>query len=239
MKRILLRLGVAVLTFSLGVSLTAIYWLYRLPEVIELERPKPQRPEGPTRSSSFPGLSVKIKKPNFSSYFPGIALSENDWGNQFISDWYSGHLLAMGEWGLPSLVDEEESYRFLWLRSFHKSIAIRVCRTGSNQYIVVKRLNGRGGYKPRTLELTSVRRLSDDEWYEFMRYLEDSYYWKMPTQDDKILNDGARWILEAYREGRYHLVDRQCPEPGSYREACLYLLRTSGLLKDIPEHEIY
>ncbi len=232
MRRILLRLAVALVTFTLGLSVTTFYGLYRLPEVTKLE--------GPTPSSCFPGLSVRIVKPTSpSAYFPPVAISENALLNEFRIDWYSMHLLAMNEAALPSLVKEEESYRFLWLRSFHHPIAIHVWRSGSKQFIVAKRLSGAGGYKPRTLNINNTRQLSDDEWSELMMHLEDSRFWQMSTADDRMSNDGAQWILEGYRQGRYHLVDRQCPDLGGYREACLYLLRISGLLYDIPWEEVY
>jgi hypothetical protein len=45
--------------------------------------------------------------------------------------------------------------------------------------------------------------------------------------------------MEGYREGRYHIVDRQTPDPSAYGDACLYLLRRSGLLAELPAHEVY
>ena len=41
-----------------------------------------------------------------------------------------------------------ESYRFLWLRTFHKPIAVRVWSADSRYYLVVKELSGQGGYEP-------------------------------------------------------------------------------------------
>ena len=41
------------------------------------------------------------------------------------------------------------------------------------------------------------------------------------------------WIMEGYREGRYHVVDRKSPDPGAYRDACMYLLRHSSLLAEV------
>jgi hypothetical protein len=229
MRRIFLRLGVALVTFSLGVSLSVTNWHDDLPKV-KLEEPVPP--------SCFPGLSVGVDKPQ-ATYFPLIIFSENSWGNQFRSDWYSKHLQAMNEAPLASLVQEDESYRFLWLRTFHDPIAIRVWRSGSKQFIVAKRLNGSGGYEPGTLDAIHTRALSNSEWIEFLMHLETSCFWQMKSMDDNLLEDGAQWIIEAYRQGRYHLVDRQCPEPGSFREAGLYLLRISGLLEGIPEGQIY
>src|SRR3982750_1429092 len=101
MRRILVRLGVAIATFSFGVSVTAVYWLCSLPGVIELELP--------VRSQDFPGRAVKIQKSSPSSaYFAGVSLSDNAWSNQFRVEWYSEHLRAMNEPALPSLVNDWE-----------------------------------------------------------------------------------------------------------------------------------
>jgi hypothetical protein len=115
-----------------------------------------------------------------------------------------------------------------------------VWRTGDRYFTVVKRLNGRGGYAPGTFDLYWARSLSADEWDAFMMQLEDSEYWQMPTRDNRMMaQDGAQWIMEGYREGRYHAVDRQSPDEGAYRDACMYLLSQSGLLAETPANEVY
>lgn len=105
--------------------------------------------------------------------------------------------------------------------------------------MVLKRLNGRGGYDPGTVDLYWARSLSENDWDAFMLHLEHSAYWLMPPENDRGWEDGAQWIMEGYREGRYHVVDRQSPDAGAYRDACLYLLRQSGLLAEIPANEVY
>src|SRR4030081_3548113 len=63
--------------------------------------------------------------------------------------WYAKHLRAMRE---PSLWESSkdtslESYRFLWLRSFHHPVSARleVAKDGTAQ-LFVKVLSGQGGY---------------------------------------------------------------------------------------------
>jgi hypothetical protein len=55
----------------------------------------------------------------------------------------------------------------------------------------------------------------------------------MPTVDPRLheerIRDGAEWILEGARDGRYHVVARLSPQDGTYREACLYLLNLSKI----------
>jgi hypothetical protein len=235
MNRILLKIGIAAVTLSLGVAVTIIYRLNSLQEVtmpeIKLEVP-------PTPSSYFPGLSVRIEKPTSASkYFPPFR-SGSAWADKVRPDWYSKHLRAMNEHAVTSL-KEEETYRFLWLRSFHHPVAIHVARSGTKKFITAKQTSGAGGYEPGTLEINHTRPLSDDEWNEFMMVLEHTRYWQMPTDEGEPGLDGARWILEGYREGRYHLVDRWTPQSGAYHEACLYLLKVSGLTRVTRQQEIY
>jgi len=72
-----------------------------------------------------------------------------------------------------------------------------------------------------------------------MRKLELACFWQMPTPNELMMCDGAEWIMEGRREGRFHVVDRQSPDEGAYRDACLYLLRVSQVLKTIPQVRIY
>lgn len=235
MTRMLLKFAIMLVTFEIGVTVTAIYRFYGVtdmvvPDVVMVEQ----------RSSCFPGLSVRFLKTDAQTqFFPPAALSESAWNARFLKGWYSSQLEAMNELPLAALQSEDESYRFLWLRTFHKPVAIHVWRAGERHFIIVKRLNGRGGYDPGRFDLYWSHSLSEDEWEAFMLHLEHSQYWLMPTENDRILNDGAEWIMEGYREGRYHVVDRQSPDPGAYRDACMYLLRHSGLLAETPANEVY
>ena len=235
MTRISPKLAVALVTFTIGVSVTAIYWLYRLPDTILPEVAKVDQ-----RSSCFPGLSVRILKSTAQKeFFPAAALSESAWSTRFLNGWYSRHLEAMNELPLSALENEDESYRFLWLRSFHHPVAIHVWRAGVRHFMVVKRVNGRGSYNPGAFDLYWARSLSENDWNAFILHLEHSQYWLMPTEDYRGYEDGAQWIMEGYREGHYHIVDRQSPDAGAYRDACIFLLRQSGLLAEIPANEVY
>jgi hypothetical protein len=235
MKRVFLRLGIAFVTFTLGVSVTAIYRLFPMPDVTLPAVTKVNR-----NYSCFPGLAVRVNKSSEQKeFFSPVALSESAWSAQFLKDWYSRHLQSMGELPLTALLDEEESYRFLWLRSFHRPVVVHVWRSGGGYFIVAKRLNGHGGYGPGTMDLYWARSLSENDWDAFQLQLEHSTYWQMQTEDRSFMTDGAQWIMESYREGHYHVVGRQSPQTGAYREACLFLLRQSGLLAETPADEVY
>jgi hypothetical protein len=164
-------------------------------------------------------------------YFPRGSLSTNEWSDRFKANWYSRSLTAMKE---PSLsVGQKrdiESYRFLWLRSFDNPIVVRIWRSQSNVYLITKQLDGDGGRHPGKLVVNKSRSLSMKEWDEFITLLGQSSYWTSPTTIDDLGNDGAQWILEGAKEGRYHIVDRWTPKADdNHRKACWYLVELSGL----------
>lgn len=174
-------------------------------------------------------------------YFPAGIFSGDDSQNDFRTDWYSEHLTAMNE---PSLLfpddSQQESYRFLWLRSFHHPVAVRIWSSGQNQYVSVKELNGAGGYEPGKLINDGVYPVPKERWAECKRLLEEIGYWELPiVEDDLVGVDGAQWILEGMRDGRYHLVNRWTPESESYRELCLYLLKLSQLKINPSDGDVY
>lgn len=237
MRRNLLRLATALLTFCLGVVVTVISSVKRTetsktPTVeVTLRVPYPL-----VTTDCYPGRSLETPMMGNEAFFPPKVLAQDQPGNQFRNNWYSKHLRAMKEEPLYSPDGEwVESYRFLWLRSFHNPVAVRIWKCGSVRFVSVKELDGAGGYEPGKLKLERKRELTPDEWREFMRYLEDSCYWQLPTRDDSIGFDGAQWIFEAVKGGRYHVVDRWTPQNGSYRELCLYALKLSGLKLDVSE----
>jgi hypothetical protein len=157
----------------------------------------------------------------------------------FREQWYSKHLIAMGEPRLSG--GPNEVYRFLWLRIFANPIVIRITCDPKGCDLIAKRLDGSGGYEPGKVAGRKERRLSDEEVTNVRRLLSKAQFWGRQPNDERIGLDGAQWILEGRREGSYHLWDVWSPERvgpyGDFRELCLELLRQSGLM--IRSSEIY
>ena len=231
MKRLIPRLAVALATFAFGVAAAALYLALNTPPDIPPPPVVTLQAEAPAPvSACFPGLSMGTRYMGKVVYFPGGVFSGNERRDEFRVRWYTEHLAAMGEPSLYFAYDPTgESYRFLWLRSFHHPVAVRVWSSGDEHFLVVKQLDGAGGYAPGRLSVNRTRPLSKDEWDEFVRLLDGICYWQLPTEDSRLGNDGAQWILEGVKDGRYHIVDRWSPDGGDYRAACLYLLKLSGL----------
>ena len=235
MRRKLLWMPVAVVTVMLGTA------LLMLPHfrpsglsncVIDL---KPIKVDHVDCGSypQFPGRAVAIAKvqPGLTGYFPQ-GMYAYGWRDRetFMNEWYGKHLKAMRE---PSLLEESRSdtdvYRFLWLRTFHNPMAVRVERSGSAMKLYLKELSGSGGYDPGELIVSKQIDLDQSQWCGFMSRLEQSNYWNRPLEEENGGLDGAQWILEGASQRRYHAVDRWTPRDGDYREACMYLLELAGV----------
>jgi hypothetical protein len=155
---------------------------------------------------------------------------------------YSENLRALRE---PSLAvrarnRQAHSYRFLWLRSFDPPIALRldIAPDGSGT-LTVKATGGKGGFEIGTLVTSRRLRLPRAEVRRFLSALATARFWQLRRREPTVTEhadgsitihfDGAHWIMEAVKSGRYHVVDRWSPERGAFREAALFLLRRSGL----------
>jgi hypothetical protein len=144
-------------------------------------------------------------------YFPDSASRRSEL-DLFTREWYSGRLVAMGE---PSLScggrGDAEAYRFLWIPAFRGSIAVRVFRRRADYGLEAVILDGAGGnFRPGKVSRRVTKELSRDQWQTVIARLEDLQLWQMPTvsHDPWAARDGAQWIIEARRDGRYHVMDR-------------------------------
>src|SRR6266496_2966955 len=128
--------------------------------------------------------------------------------------WYPKHLEAMKE---PSLFQQStnktvEQYRFLWLRTFHKPIAVRVRKDTAGITLRIIRLSGAGGYDPGRIEHEESLALTTDQWEGFLKLLDKAAFWEIPSAEKDLGGlDGSQWILEGQSGGKYHVVDRWTP----------------------------
>ena len=105
--------------------------------------------------------------------------------DKFKRQWYSKHLRAMSEPTLscgPS--SAEETYRFLWLLSFHNPIAVRVARSNEGVQLSAVELSGAGGYEPGTIVKQLQKSLSPDQWQTLISEVEACKYWSQPSVDN-------------------------------------------------------
>jgi hypothetical protein len=128
--------------------------------------------------------------------------------------WYTAPLKAMAE---PSLFETSrdpsiESYRFLWLRTFHQPVSARleIAKDGAGE-LTVKVLSGKGGYGLGHLVKNRTIKISKDSVLHFLGLLEKADFWNSPTEEqtNDIQLDGAQWIMEGVKEGRWWIGGRR------------------------------
>jgi hypothetical protein len=155
-------------------------------------------------------------------YFPPGALGKDAASHQFSVDWYSKHLKALHEpslWELSRKDPHAEVYRFLWLRSFDHPIAVRlVIRASGSGWMNSRMTSGQGGFEPGGITRYNVFWLTKAKTQEFLNALQSANFWNLPalleSNEHSVELDGAQWIVEGVRNGRYHVVDRWSPEKG-------------------------
>lgn len=153
----------------------------------------------------------------WTQFFPKSSLR-----NDFKASWYSNQLNALREPSLFVLAKEEESesYRFLWLRTFHHPIAVRVDRLQSDGswILATKIASGAGGYSPGTLTTNTSCKLTAREVQNLKSKFERSGFWNAPNPvNDPTGEDGSQWIIEGVKAGHYHVIDRWSPMNGPAR----------------------
>lgn len=86
--------------------------------------------------------------------------------------------------------------------------------------------DGAAGYWSGKLIANATRDVDAAEIQHVLELIDAMGFWQMPAQDEVAGMDGAQWILEGYRHGAYHVIDRWSPTKGLLRELGLYLALT-------------
>jgi hypothetical protein len=150
----------------------------------------------------------------------------------------NGFFTAMRETLFHRYHGNKEVFRFLWLRTFHAPICLRLESDSSINQLFIKVTDGRGGYDEGKLIMDTVRKISRSEYKIFIKKLDSLQFFETASilENDGGF-DGATWILEGYSNGKYHFINRWSPEDGIFRRCCDYLLQLAQL--DIPAKEYY
>jgi hypothetical protein len=152
---------------------------------------------------------------------------------------YSSYLVAAREEPIV-LPAQLETYRFIWLRSFHHPIVVRIdCAEAC--VVTSKQLSGKGGYAPGVLSASSTRTMLRSE-----RDVLDSHVLAMissepSTGDQPSGLDGAQWILELAQSNSYRAWSIWSPsDDPQYREfasLCTHMIDLAGI--HVPKREFY
>jgi len=174
-------------------------------------------------------------RPAADCYFP----KSPDDGEQVLSDfersWYAQHLDAMREPPIGQL--DGDTWRFLWLRTFHHPVSVRIEAVQGQLRLTAIELDGAGGYAPGNVRRRIESILGQEDASTFRRSLEAAEIWSVPVAIDVNGLDGAEWVFEFRQSDRYRIVHRWSPDAHPMRELGLAFLRATGW--DYPEHDIY
>lgn len=157
------------------------------------------------------------------------------------ADWYAEALHRLGE---PSFLELSrrpgQGYRFLWLRTWHPAVVVRIHPVGRLAVAEARRLDGRSRPEDLGQLVAGVRRtVSSDEWAALQDQLDAVGFWELPTRDplDVADSEGARWVFEGFNQGQLQVVDRFSPDDPALVELGLELLGLAGI--EIDPREVY
>jgi len=160
----------------------------------------------------------------------------------FPANWYAKHLTALREPSLweSSKTQQTQSFRFLWLRTFHHPIAIRIDVNADGTSLLTRKMaDGAGGYDPGKLVQNETITLPREHTNRFLAQIEANNFWKLPSvQETPGGPDGAQWVVEGFRDGTYHVVDRWSPERGEIRALGLLMVQDLAKMK-LAAKEVY
>jgi hypothetical protein len=170
-----------------------------------------------------------------SPYFPPGSFDDSFRVGPSLSETYSKYLGALEEPSLWSLSKsgKDQSYRFLWLRSFDPPIAVRVdVKADGTSRLTMKMRNDAGGNASRELARSDTYSLTREKTTWFLGKIEENKFWELPTVDRSRMGlDGAAWVIEGVKDGSYHVVDRWSPDNGPVRVIGLLMLQKLAKLK--------
>jgi len=151
-------------------------------------------------------------------YFPDGTLDPDPERAARRVKWYSDELTQLKE---PSLLEPQvgasaESDRFLWLRSFHADMCIRLDVNGDGTSRVTTKITAD---KPATgkAKTTRVTQVTKEQTASFLAIVDQNGFWKLLTFDSYRGLDGTVWIIEGTKGGTYHVVDRWTPKDENVR----------------------
>ena len=204
------------------------------------EAADPADPADPYSGAVIPAVPFADTRVEDGAFFPSFlgmtdkacsypAIANPPILDEFTSDWYSSHLKAAGEQPLTLLAadaPQQINVRFVWLRSFHKPIIVRIQEEPDGRArIEAKRLSGAGGYGPGEVEEHLLRDLTPDEFGAFASMLKDGALSTEAASNCDEGNDGAQWVLEVIDGGKYSFFERWTPEKGAVHDVGLAMLR--------------
>lgn len=150
------------------------------------------------------------------AYFPPNSFEAKAAKDKLVAEWYTHQLKALHEAPLFPAAAHRETYRFLWLRTFHHPISVRLdVHEDGTGILITKSASGAGGYAPGKLTEDRTRVLTRGEVSAFIAKAVAVHFWSLPSYDsDRGGCDGSEWVIEGAKNGKYHIVGRWSLDKG-------------------------
>lgn len=174
-------------------------------------------------------------RPRDRTYFPDGAIHPGR--DDFLVRWYSEDLFAMREPSLWALSREDPgavAFRFTYLPSFRRPLAVRVIPAGDSATLHAVRLDAVSGYAGGKPTDRRTVKLSEDQWAGLKRLVNDAGFWTLPNEMwTSGVADGAGYVFEGIEGGKYHVViANNNPRPDDryrrYKALCEEMIKLSG-----------
>ena len=80
------------------------------------------------------------------------------------------------------------------------------------------------------IDYNTIKVLRSGQWDEVEDYISKLNFWNSPEANpaNDGRSDGSNWILEGYKNGKYHFINRRNAR-GDLREFGKFLIKRSGL----------
>ena len=169
----------------------------------------------------------------FQTYFPPQTFTSR--AGDFQVRWYSADMYALGERPLwPPSSELETTYRLTYLPAFTDPTVVTVSVSPEEDArISIKTING-------DREVTKVDEtvsVPKDQLTRFLTLLEQAHFWTTPTELPTRGLDGAEWIMEGVKGGKYRTVVRWCPDIERQSDEEIRFAEAGRLLFEIVGHK--
>lgn len=155
--------------------------------------------------------------------------------DSFVNSWYSKMLFSLQEPVLKNYNGDKEIYRFTWLRTFNHPVSVRLEKQGGIVKLFSKVCDGAGGYEPGKIIVDTTINLTKKQVDTTNIKLDNANFWTLQTEsrEDNGL-DGSEWIIEVFKNNKYHMVVRWTPEKGTaFRAIGEYLISISQIKNEM------
>ncbi len=139
----------------------------------------------------------------------------------------------------PGATKDSAAYRLLVTATFYHPVIIRIETNGTRHVLRAKWLSGQVGYDWGNFKGEKTLNLTQKQWRTLNRLLERASFWTLPYEQAEpspnekgevtVCLDGVDWFLEGSALGKYHVVDRYCPDEGAFKAVGMYIVKLARL----------